>query len=315
MPYSQALIFGSVAIDEVMSFPKTFAEFIDKDNLENLDISFVVPTLSQSFGGVGANISYNTSQLTKKPVYLLGAIGPDGQRIKKHLEKAGVDLKHLIEASNLYTSTWKAVFDSNQRMISTFYYGAAEKAKEINLEEISNHKESLLLIGSNHKDGYLKKVQEAIDLQVDFIFDPGMTLTWIDDTDLEKGSLNAKYLIANDYEMSQILKRLNKTISDFTSAGVKVITTMGEKGLVYEDKNQKIQLPAHPIPKFIDGTGAGDAFRGGFISSLLEDENLLKALIQGSVAGSFAVESVGGMNHNFDKNEFEKRRNYFENLL
>jgi sugar/nucleoside kinase (ribokinase family) len=53
--------------------------------------------------------------------------------------------------------------------------------------------------------------------------------------------------------------------------------------------------PAYPLEEVFDPTGAGDSFAGGFMGYLaktgdLSVDNLRRAVIYGSVMGSFAVE-------------------------
>jgi len=53
--------------------------------------------------------------------------------------------------------------------------------------------------------------------------------------------------------------------------------------------------PAFPLENVFDPTGAGDAFAGGFIGYLaktgdLSEASMRRAVIYGSVMGSFAVE-------------------------
>ena len=53
--------------------------------------------------------------------------------------------------------------------------------------------------------------------------------------------------------------------------------------------------PAYPLEEIFDPTGAGDSFAGGFMGYIaktgdLSDANLRRAVIYGSVMGSFAVE-------------------------
>jgi len=57
-------------------------------------------------------------------------------------------------------------------------------------------------------------------------------------------------------------------------------------------------LPAYPVEKVIDPTGAGDTFAGGFMGYLAKAKNtseatLKKALVYGTVAASFNVEAFG----------------------
>ena len=57
-------------------------------------------------------------------------------------------------------------------------------------------------------------------------------------------------------------------------------------------------IPAYPTEEVVDPTGAGDAFAGGVLGSLAKhgahrDGDLKRALVYGSVMGSFAVEGFG----------------------
>jgi len=47
----------------------------------------------------------------------------------------------------------------------------------------------------------------------------------------------------------------------------------------------------------VDPTGAGDAWRGGFIAGIAEGLSVTEALKQGNALASFAVEKYGTVNH------------------
>ena len=54
--------------------------------------------------------------------------------------------------------------------------------------------------------------------------------------------------------------------------------------------------PGYPLEEIFDPTGAGDAFAGGFLGYLADvgqwdDRHLRRAMVFGSVMGSFAVEA------------------------
>ena len=75
-----------------------------------------------------------------------------------------------------------------------------------------------------------------------------------------------------------------------------VIIKKGEHGAFMFTANSIFFAPAFPLENVFDPTGAGDAFAGGFIGYLaatgdLSEANLRRAVICGSVMGSFAVES------------------------
>jgi len=74
-----------------------------------------------------------------------------------------------------------------------------------------------------------------------------------------------------------------------------VIIKKGEHGAFMFTENSIFFAPAFPLENVFDPTGAGDAFAGGFIGYLaatgdLSDANMRRAVICGSVMGSFAVE-------------------------
>lgn len=99
-----------------------------------------------------------------------------------------------------------------------------------------------------------------------------------------------------------------------------IVKTMGKEGAVGYFKNQKIYANTKPV-KAVDATGAGDAFWGGFLSSLLwqgvvkkEDinkEKIEKALLCGNVSGQICVQKKGAIDSLPTKQEIE---NYLEDM-
>jgi sugar/nucleoside kinase (ribokinase family) len=74
-----------------------------------------------------------------------------------------------------------------------------------------------------------------------------------------------------------------------------VVIKKGEHGAFMFTEKSIFFAPAFPLENVFDPTGAGDAFAGGFIGYLaasddLSEANMRRAVIFGSVMGSFAVE-------------------------
>ena len=77
-----------------------------------------------------------------------------------------------------------------------------------------------------------------------------------------------------------------------------LIIKRGEHGAMMVDKEGIFCVPAFPLEEVHDPTGAGDTFAGGFMGYLanqssLSDAVLRRAMVYGSVLGSFAVERFG----------------------
>jgi sugar/nucleoside kinase (ribokinase family) len=76
-----------------------------------------------------------------------------------------------------------------------------------------------------------------------------------------------------------------------------VIVKRGEHGATLATRDFQFSIPAYPTEKFVDPTGAGDSFAGGILGYLAraggDAGSLRKALVYGSVMGSFTVEDFG----------------------
>src|SRR5258705_4927808 len=102
----------------------------------------------------------------------------------------------------------------------------------------------------------------------------------------------------NDAEARQLTEKANlvQAAQWIMGRGPRhVIIKKGEHGAFMFTESSIFFAPAFPLESVFDPTGAGDAFAGGFIGYLaatddLSDANMRRAVIFGSVMGSFAVE-------------------------
>src|SRR6478736_4528278 len=105
-------------------------------------------------------------------------------------------------------------------------------------------------------------------------------------------------IFLNDAEARQLTEEFNlvKAARWIMARGPKhVVIKKGEHGAFMFTKDTIFFAPAYPLESVFDPTGAGDAFAGGFIGYLaktgdLSEANMRRAVIYGSVMGSFAVE-------------------------
>jgi sugar/nucleoside kinase (ribokinase family) len=102
----------------------------------------------------------------------------------------------------------------------------------------------------------------------------------------------------NDAEARQLTEKANlvQAAQWIMARGPRhVIIKKGEHGAFMFTEKSIFFAPAFPLESVFDPTGAGDAFAGGFIGYLaatdnLSEANMRRAVIFGSVMGSFAVE-------------------------
>jgi sugar/nucleoside kinase (ribokinase family) len=102
----------------------------------------------------------------------------------------------------------------------------------------------------------------------------------------------------NDAEARQLTEKANlvQAAQWIMARGPRhVIIKKGEHGAFMFTEKSIFFAPAFPLESVFDPTGAGDSFAGGFIGYLaatgdLSEANMRRAVIYGSVMGSFAVE-------------------------
>ena len=126
---------------------------------------------------------------------------------------------------------------------------------------------------------------------------------WIERTndELRETLKHVDILMINDSETRQLSNEHNLLLAArhiFKLGPKTLIVKRGEYGAMMVDKRGVFCVPAFPLEEPHDPTGAGDSFAGGFMGYLAgcgssNDAALRRAMVYGSVLGSFAVEEFG----------------------
>jgi len=123
-------------------------------------------------------------------------------------------------------------------------------------------------------------------------------------------------LTVNDGEARQLTGKWN--LRECAEAILKMgpsyaVIKKGEHGALLFSKDGVFIVPAYPVRKLVDPTGAGDSFAGGMIGLLAREDNccnmnLRRAMASGTVIASAAIEgfSLGGLQR-LDLAEIERR--------
>ena len=72
-----------------------------------------------------------------------------------------------------------------------------------------------------------------------------------------------------------------------------VVVKVGADGAMYANGRDPVRVPAQPVEKFVDGTGAGDAFCAGFLPPWLDKKPPGEALTSGCRLAARALGLVG----------------------
>ena len=107
-------------------------------------------------------------------------------------------------------------------------------------------------------------------------------------------------LLINDGEIRQLTGKWNlvEAAEEIHALGPRtVVVKRGEHGVVVFTSEDVFAVPAYPLRRVLDPTGAGDAFAGGFLGHLAArlahdpEPDWRRAAVVGSVMASFQVES------------------------
>lgn len=297
------IVTGTIAWDYLMEFPGKFGDHILPEKIHNVNLSFIVNKYAKRRGGTAGNVSY-TLGLLQTPHILYSAAGNDFVEYQKAFQKLKIDTHFVYVDKKESTATGFAMTDASNNQIWGYYYGAAENNKILSLKKIAK-KSDLVLIGPQGAEGSMHFVDECITLGIDYMFDPGFILTQVSDSDLSRGIQHATYVIGNEYEMELIAKRV-KNWSTLKKEKI-VITTLSEKGSLIEDKEKAYHIKPIPNSGVVSTAGAGDSWRGGFLSGLQRNFDLQTCGQMGAVAASFTVEHFGTQEHGFSRKEFIAR--------
>ena len=71
------------------------------------------------------------------------------------------------------------------------------------------------------------------------------------------------------------------------------VVTRSEKGCIAVTSQSVVEVPAFPVDKVVDTTGAGDLFAAGFLYGLVRDLGLAKAGHLGALAAAEIIQHIG----------------------
>lgn len=298
-----------------MNFSGRYTDHIRPEKLESLSISIFLDTLQDTHGGVGANIAYSLALLGEEPA-LLGAIGPDGLLYMEKLAHHGVNITHVFE-SKLPTATFNVITDSDQNQVGGFYPGAMFDSDTLSFAPWKDTN-PIVVISPHDPKAMRRQVQECAKWGLRLCYDIGQQVSNLPGEEMTEGIQAAEILILNEYEMTVLAAKSGKTVGDIKKQVPIVVTTLGKEGSLIEGRSiSKAQRIGIATPnKIVDPTGAGDAFRAGFLYGYARDWPLKACAQLGAVCGTFSIETMGTQSHTFTLDDVARRyeANFNESL-
>jgi adenosine kinase len=300
------IITGSIAYDYLMRFPGRFTDHFISDQLHQISVSFLVDDMTKHWGGVAANIAFNTAMLGLR-THLMGTVGRDFPDYRLWLENAGVDTSTVRQIDEVFTASFFVNTDLDNNQIASFYTGAMAYAKNYAVADVYDNTPDLVVISPNDPEAMIKLADECRARNIRFMADPSQQIPRFDGDQLRSIISGAHILIVNAYEAEVLCKKTNQQIGDLLRQFEILVITHGPRGALIYNNGLVIEVPVFPVDKVLDPTGAGDAFRGGFLRGYAANLPLKLCGMMGSLCAAYVLEQTGTQNHNFTVPEFIAR--------
>ena len=271
------VVVGSVALDTVET-PKGRADDV--------------------LGGAALYFSLAASFFT--PVRMVGVVGADFPRdTLAELKKRDIDLSGVEEAAG-NTFRWTGRYHEDVNVRDTLH---------LDLGVFASFKPTLPATYRDSQFVFLANIDPVLQASVlDQLAAPGVvgcdTMNhWIAESRPALTALLSRVgiLVINDEEARLLSGERNvvRAAAKILSMGPKsVLIKRGEYGVIQFSADSVFAVPAFPLEDVTDPTGAGDCFAGGVMGELARSGDtsqagIRRAIVYGSVMGSFVVEDFG----------------------
>ena len=276
----KTLIVGTVAYDEIETPTESSGKIL---------------------GGAGTYIGLSAS-LFKTSASIISIVGGDFEQEKLDLLKEkGINTDSIEIVPKGKTFYWKGKYhkDWNKRDTLNTQLNVLADFNPI----VSNEDKSakIVVLGNLHPL-VQNSVLDQININEKCVILDTMNF-WMDNAmeELMKVISRVNIIIINDEEALQLsaedtLFAAAKKILSF--GPTHVVIKKGEHGAMLFEEDEFFAIPAFPVEKVKDPTGAGDTFAGGFAGYLSQVDNtdfesLKLAVVHGTVMASFCVEGFG----------------------
>jgi sugar/nucleoside kinase (ribokinase family) len=223
---------------------------------------------THDIGALGVEFLTPPSEPTVPTARCLILVTPDAQRTMntflgacQHLPAAAIDPKQIEDAAILYLEGY--LWDPEQPR------AAMEKAIEIARD--AGRKVAFTLSDSfciaRHRDGFNGLIDRGL---IDILF-------------------------ANEQEIKELsgTEDFAAAVEDTARKVPTLVVTRSENGAIAVQGDERAEVPAEPVEKVVDTTGAGDLFAAGFLAGQAQGRSLEQSLRMGAIAAAEVISHYG----------------------
>jgi adenosine kinase len=243
---------------------------------------------------------------------VVGTVGEDFGEYRQWLDSRGVDTSAIKVIPGEHTASCFINTDLQDNQITAFYPGAMAQAATLSLPEVGATAADLVIIAPNDPKAISRYAAECTEAGIPYLYDPSMQLPRMDRAELEQGCKGAKVLAGNDYEFGMMADKMGLAEPELRRRTPITVMTRGEAGALITVDGQEYEIPPAKPLKVVDPTGAGDAFRAGFVMGMSKGLPWPVVGRIASLTAVYAIEHPGTQEHSYTFEEFISR--YVDNF-
>ena len=291
------------AFIEEEGLPKGSMRLVDTDAAEGL-YSRMGPGMEAS-GGSAANTVAGIAALGGRCGFI-GQVADDqlGRVFTHDIRSLGVKFDTAVRAGDPPTARCLILVTPDaQRTMNTFL-GASQFLPEDALDRDLIASASILYL-----EGYLwdpEQPRAAMRAAIDIARGAGrkVAFTLSDAFCISRHRADFRALIdggmldilfANEGEILSLVETddFDAAIDEIAAKVALLVVTRSEKGAIAVQDGQRYAVPAEPIDRIVDTTGAGDLFAAGFLAGQAQGRSVTDSLTMGAVAAAEVISHYG----------------------
>ena len=218
-----------------------------------------------------------------------------------------MDTVTVRETDRAHTARFVGTTDTDMNQIASFYPGAMSLDGEINAGDLAGQAD-LVLISPGDPDAMFQFTAQCREHQLPFAADTSWQLARMDGGQVREIVAGAAYLFSNEYEATLIEHKSGWSPAEVADqVGIRV-TTLGADGARVDQAGAE-PIVVGPIRDVVpsEPTGAGDAFRSGFLAAVAWDLSLERAAQLGNMMAVLALETTGPQEYALKPDQIAER--------
>jgi len=282
------------------------------DRMPKAGETLEAPTFDMGFGGKGANQAVAAAKLGAE-VLMVSKVGDDlfGPNTKENFVKLGIDARYVQSVPGVSSGVAPIFVEPSGQNSILIIKGANGHLLPPDIDgALEDIRQCELIV--MQLEIPLETVYHVIELgvreNIPVLLNPAPA---VDGLDMDKIAQLSMF-VPNETELEILTKLPVETVEEIKKAALSlvekgvgtVIVTMGEKGALLVNNDEKVHIPC-PKVGAKDTTGAGDAFIGCFTRYYVETKQVVESMKKAVAYASLSTLKPGTQKSFADLAEFE----------